>query len=563
MADVFISYARVERPKAERIRDLLQEIGLTVFLDVEGLDGGDVFPDVLDREVKTAGAVLGLWSPHALSRPWIKTECLIGKDRGVLVPAAVEPINPLTDVPAAFYGVQHIDLMDFDGDPNDPAWVSLVKSLARTLKRPELLAREAESHRHSKGADEDLRAEVESMRAELNALRAREAAPTAPAPEIRKPRRKVERDQGVGPGVMGLALVATLLSAFSGVGEGFGFDFRLLAPLAALIVAARNPSRSVRWAFAALVIFPALIQVFITDDVKMGGLGGLGWLAALLCFLPASDRGFFRFRPAMVAMSAVLLLLAGMASLEVFITDNAGFMIIGATLAVLAVALLTAFGFHSFWATAAAIVVLLAIVGLDPLERALGLDAGESVFGLRLRSASITISSLLSCLIAAACVFLLTRGDAVARRNVAGAAAGAAIAVALFSGPIGYSLFDIVRYDVFGALSVGAAYAQEARPQTGGVDPIERITVVGRRVAALPFADIAAIAGGLLAGVVFKARLGLALAAIFGAAVMSQLVAFGIDERADLTLPVALAFAVWVGGKIVVNAPVFAAGQRG
>ena len=101
MADVFISYARDERARADQVKAALEGLGLSVFLDVEGLDGGDVFSDVLDRQVKTSGAVLGLWSPHALSRPWVRIECQIARDRGVLVPALIEPIDAIRDVAAA------------------------------------------------------------------------------------------------------------------------------------------------------------------------------------------------------------------------------------------------------------------------------------------------------------------------------------------------------------------------------------------------------------------------------------------------------------------------------
>jgi len=70
---------------------------------------------------------------------------LIGKDRGVLIPAAIAPINPLIDVPAAFYGIQYIDLTDFRNDPNDPSWQLVVRSLSRTLDKPDLLDQVSES----------------------------------------------------------------------------------------------------------------------------------------------------------------------------------------------------------------------------------------------------------------------------------------------------------------------------------------------------------------------------------------------------------------------------------
>lgn len=138
MADVFLSYARVDLAKAERVKAALEAAGLSVFFDVEGLDGGDVFPDVLDREVKTAGAVVSLWSPHSLSRPWVKQECSIGLKRKCLVPLAIEPLGQL-DVPVAFEGLQVIDFTGYHGRTDTAEWRQLMRALARTLKRPELL----------------------------------------------------------------------------------------------------------------------------------------------------------------------------------------------------------------------------------------------------------------------------------------------------------------------------------------------------------------------------------------------------------------------------------------
>lgn len=175
MADIFLSYARRERHRAEPIRDALESLGLEVFFDVDGLDGGDVFPDVLDRELKSAGAVVSLWSPWSLTRPWIKIESRIGKDRGVLIPVDIADIDPLHDLPAAFYDDQRIDLTDFGGNTAHPGWIKLVKSLARTLRRPELLEREARTNVHSSAQADDLRREVEALRAQIGDIAAAKA----------------------------------------------------------------------------------------------------------------------------------------------------------------------------------------------------------------------------------------------------------------------------------------------------------------------------------------------------------------------------------------------------
>lgn len=139
MADVFLSYARADLAVAEQVKAGLEAAGLSVFFDVEGLDGGDVFPDVLDREVKTAGAVVSLWSKHSLSRPWVKQECSIGLKRKCLIPLAIEQLGEL-DVPVAFEGMQQIDFTGFHGRTDGAEWQKLMRALARTLGQPGLLA---------------------------------------------------------------------------------------------------------------------------------------------------------------------------------------------------------------------------------------------------------------------------------------------------------------------------------------------------------------------------------------------------------------------------------------
>ena len=166
--DVFLSYARADTARAAQIKDLLERLGLSVFFDTEGLDGGDVFPDVLDREVKAAGAIVGVWSQHALTRPWVKIECDIGRARGVLVPIQIEQIADL-DRPAAFWNIQFADLSDFDGQTDHIGWLRFVRALARTLDREDLLRSEAAAQ-PAQTADQstELRAELAAMRAQIS-----------------------------------------------------------------------------------------------------------------------------------------------------------------------------------------------------------------------------------------------------------------------------------------------------------------------------------------------------------------------------------------------------------
>ncbi|MEM9178849.1 MAG: toll/interleukin-1 receptor domain-containing protein [Pseudomonadota bacterium] len=166
--DVFLSYARADHARAAQIKSLLEELGLSVFFDTDGLDGGDVFPDVLDREVKSAGAIVGVWSKHALTRPWVKIECDIGRTRGVLVPIQIEPIADL-DRPAAFWNIQFSDLSDFYGQSDHVGWWRFLRSLSRTLDRVDLLERHAERQANTaEDGSRELQAELAAMRNQIS-----------------------------------------------------------------------------------------------------------------------------------------------------------------------------------------------------------------------------------------------------------------------------------------------------------------------------------------------------------------------------------------------------------
>lgn len=139
MADVFISYARSlqhddHRRAADLKRKLERDHGLSVFLDVEGLEGGDEFPEVLNRELRGAGAVVALWSQHAMTRPWLRAECAVAQNLQTLIPIAVERLDAYS-LPIQFINTQYIDF----AEGTEPQWRSLLRSLARTLRKPELI----------------------------------------------------------------------------------------------------------------------------------------------------------------------------------------------------------------------------------------------------------------------------------------------------------------------------------------------------------------------------------------------------------------------------------------
>lgn len=135
--DVFISYSRRNIAQVTLIRDRLQALGLKVFFDTEGIEGGAEFTEVLDRAVKGARTVLACWSHEALTRRWVRIESRIGLDRGTLVATAIEPMTH-EDLPAEFYNVNVIDLIGFRGQEDDPGWQAVLRAIGRRTGRNDL-----------------------------------------------------------------------------------------------------------------------------------------------------------------------------------------------------------------------------------------------------------------------------------------------------------------------------------------------------------------------------------------------------------------------------------------
>jgi hypothetical protein len=135
--DVFVSYARTDTARARLIRDRLKALGLSVFFDTEGIDTGEEFPVIIDRAVKSAKCVLGLWSRNAFTGRWVRIESRIGLDQNKLVPALLDGMRP-EELPAEFYNVNVVSLADFHGEDSHEGWQRIVRSIGKRVGRSDL-----------------------------------------------------------------------------------------------------------------------------------------------------------------------------------------------------------------------------------------------------------------------------------------------------------------------------------------------------------------------------------------------------------------------------------------
>jgi uncharacterized membrane protein YhaH (DUF805 family) len=117
MADVFISYAREDRPAAEQIARGLQAMGLECFWDTE-IPPGQTWADYIEGKLSACKAVIVLWSAHSTGSQWVREEARMGRDKGKLIPAMLDA----SPAPFGFGEVQAANLSGWTGAQNDPQW---------------------------------------------------------------------------------------------------------------------------------------------------------------------------------------------------------------------------------------------------------------------------------------------------------------------------------------------------------------------------------------------------------------------------------------------------------
>jgi formylglycine-generating enzyme required for sulfatase activity len=138
VVDVFISYRRVERSEVEPIKDRLEALGLKVFFDIHGIDGGADFPSVIDTNLRAAKAVLACWSPAYFERKpppdWCMVECRFGIIQQKLVPVAIARFAGDAP-PVDMHGINYFDLTAWRGQDEHEDWARALAKLSRCVGR--------------------------------------------------------------------------------------------------------------------------------------------------------------------------------------------------------------------------------------------------------------------------------------------------------------------------------------------------------------------------------------------------------------------------------------------
>jgi adenylate cyclase len=127
--DIFLSYNREDQATARRFADAFHAEGLEVWWDTT-LRAGEAYDQVTERALKTARAVVVLWSVKSVESRWVRAEATLADRNKTLLPAMIEPCER----PIMFELTQTADLTGWDGDRAHAAWQSFVADVRRFIQ---------------------------------------------------------------------------------------------------------------------------------------------------------------------------------------------------------------------------------------------------------------------------------------------------------------------------------------------------------------------------------------------------------------------------------------------
>ena len=125
MANIFLSYARDDAPKARAIAKWLERAGHEVWWD-RHIDGGSDFSGEIEAALKRSDVVLVLWSKASLRSAWVRDEAAEGRDTGRLVPLLLDESLP----PLGFRQVQSISVRGWSTRGNPPEHRAILNAVA-------------------------------------------------------------------------------------------------------------------------------------------------------------------------------------------------------------------------------------------------------------------------------------------------------------------------------------------------------------------------------------------------------------------------------------------------
>jgi len=130
MADIFISYERSNRPHAERIADILQRHGWSVWWDRKIL-GGEQFSKTIETALTSSRCVIVLWSVTSITSTWVRDEAAAGAERNILVPVVIGDV----EIPLGFRQLHGVTLTAPAASEDETTFDDLIAAVEGVMAR--------------------------------------------------------------------------------------------------------------------------------------------------------------------------------------------------------------------------------------------------------------------------------------------------------------------------------------------------------------------------------------------------------------------------------------------
>jgi TolB-like protein/Flp pilus assembly protein TadD len=127
--DIFLSYTREDQATAQRFAEAFEAQGFSVWWDMT-LRSGEAYDQVTEEALRTAKAVVVLWSPRSVISRWVRAEATLADRSRTLVPARIEAC----DLPIMFELTQTADLSRWTGEPTASAWRAFLGDVRRFIE---------------------------------------------------------------------------------------------------------------------------------------------------------------------------------------------------------------------------------------------------------------------------------------------------------------------------------------------------------------------------------------------------------------------------------------------
>jgi DNA-binding response OmpR family regulator len=128
--DLFVSYARADAAKIEKLVTRIQRHGWTVWWD-RHIEAGRSFDRVIERALENAKTVIVAWSANSVNSDWVRAEAAFALQQNKLVPVRLDNAS----LPLRYINLQAIDLSRWTGGDDDEAFLRLLSAIDGLLSK--------------------------------------------------------------------------------------------------------------------------------------------------------------------------------------------------------------------------------------------------------------------------------------------------------------------------------------------------------------------------------------------------------------------------------------------